>query len=89
VRTMSTRESPEEQDARLAFERETSAMGQAFANVCPPGYGFALLMFPLEGARLSLVSNVESEDAIAVMRAWVANAERTQIADAKAERGQA
>ena len=59
--------------------RETmTGIGRTLGAACPPGFGFALLMFDMNtprGGFMNYISNAERESMLVAMKEFIANAE--------------
>lgn len=76
---MSVKETPEQIDRRLALERKAGEMAQTIGDACPPGVGYALLIFSFgQGGNLAYMSNGDRDDVARVLREWLTHYERGQ-----------
>jgi hypothetical protein len=60
-----------------AIREQGSSIGKIIAGVLPPGWGFALLIFPFNegGGRMNYISNAPREDMLVALKELVARME--------------
>lgn len=76
---MSIKETIDERDARLATERKARELAEMLQRAMPPGIGFSLFLFSLEGSgpgHLAYMSNGDRQDVIKALKEWLARVDR-------------
>lgn len=75
---MIEQEQPIQPELRAIMNDIGRVIAQAMKETAGPGYGFALLMFGLEGdekGRMNYLSNCNREDMLTAMKEFIARAE--------------